>query len=237
MLIKDILAELAKPGENTRTVAKRMEGIGEKRLVSLLKQAGYEFSNNAPRGWHYTNEGEEPLDKDIFNVKSGSPSSRRKVEINSHKNEVDVKPNSPGLEKKVNSPSLKDEMNVQSHSPKERRIGEVLVKPTSQKVNEPNKEKGFDSETDVNEDYSKLMYEELKTIRGLLQAQEPKGKVVVSDSLLDRISGLNRAASKTRKTIVIDDNIAKQLDQFAKKKRVNKSDLIEVALLDLFERY
>ncbi|WP_419179347.1 ribbon-helix-helix domain-containing protein [Gottfriedia acidiceleris] len=37
--------------------------------------------------------------------------------------------------------------------------------------------------------------------------------------------------------MVIDDDIAKQLDQFAKQKRVNKSDLLEVALLDLFERY
>ena len=36
---------------------------------------------------------------------------------------------------------------------------------------------------------------------------------------------------------MIDDDIAKQVDQFAKQKRVNKSDLLEVALLDLFERY
>ena len=81
------------------------------------------------------------------------------------------------------------------------------------------------------------MYEELKAIRGLLQVGEPKVKGIAPDSLLERISGLNKASHKVRKTIVIDENVAKLLDQLAEEKRVNKSDLLEIALLDLFERY
>jgi hypothetical protein len=60
---------------------------------------------------------------------------------------------------------------------------------------------------------------------------------VSPSSLLDRIAGLDRSAEKTRKTIVINEEVAKQLDEFSKKKRINKSDLIELALLDLFDRY
>jgi hypothetical protein len=54
---------------------------------------------------------------------------------------------------------------------------------------------------------------------------------------LERIGGLNKSSNKVRKTIVIDENVAKLLDQLAEEKRVNKSDLLEVALLDLSERY
>ncbi|MDN4075467.1 ribbon-helix-helix domain-containing protein [Fictibacillus terranigra] len=48
---------------------------------------------------------------------------------------------------------------------------------------------------------------------------------------------MKRVFLNMRKTIVIDKAIAEQLDQFAKKKRITKSDLLEVALLDLFQRY
>lgn len=40
--------------------------------------------------------------------------------------------------------------------------------------------------------------------------------------------------NKIRKTIVIDKSIGKQLDDYCRTERVNKSDIIHLALLDFF---
>jgi hypothetical protein len=56
------------------------------------------------------------------------------------------------------------------------------------------------------------------------------------NSLLARISGLEKG-QKTRKTIVINHKVGELLDQFAEQSRFNKSDLLEIAILDLIERY
>lgn len=43
--------------------------------------------------------------------------------------------------------------------------------------------------------------------------------------------------TKIRKTIVIDESIAKQLDDFAFKTRFNKSDIVHLALQDFISKY
>jgi hypothetical protein len=209
VLIKELLEELKNPGEKVATIAKRIEGISEKKLANALRGAGYTFSNQAPKGWHYAGDGEEPLEKSIFDyVKSGSLS-------NSPKKRTGVILNSPKSESEVKYTSPLDEI-----------AATVEVKPISQK-----------RETNVNKDYSALMYDELKAIRGLLQEKKPIQEERPVNSLVERIGELDRAAGKTRKTIVIDSKVAERLDEYAKTKRVNKSDLLEVALLDLFEKY
>ncbi|MDM5196487.1 hypothetical protein QUF79_00020 [Fictibacillus enclensis] len=60
------------------------------------------------------------------------------------------------------------------------------------KPNSPN------SEINV-KDYSKLMYEELKAIRGLLQKEEPKERIKITNDHSERISGLNQEAEKVQK--------------------------------------
>lgn len=66
MKIGDILTEIKKEGETPATVAKRINGISEKKLRQALKDAGYTFSNVKPKGWHYTGSAEEPLNESIF---------------------------------------------------------------------------------------------------------------------------------------------------------------------------
>lgn len=204
MLMKELLDQLSKPGQTVAAIAKQIDGIGEKRLKKALNQAGYQFRNQAPKGWFFAGEGAEPLDKSIFDYTTITP------QTNKPRMSKNVKLNSHEIHPEATKKNIDDKSNVKSDSPKR--------------------------ETNVN-DYSKLMYEELKAIRGLLQPGKPKERQIVSNNLLERISGLNPNAEKVRKTIVIDETISKQLDQFAKKKRVTKSDLLEVALLDLFEKY
>ena len=111
--IKSILAALKIEGNKTSDVAKAIDGISEKPFRVALKVAGYEFSNRAPKGWHYVGEDDEPLHKSIFDyVKQGNPQVKRtspKVhtnmsmgesevtasEIDMQKGELAVKPISP----------------------------------------------------------------------------------------------------------------------------------------------
>lgn len=61
-------------GNKAEHIAKAIDGISQKPFLKALKDAGYAYSNKAPKGWHYIGEGEEPLEKSIFDyVKSSSP--------------------------------------------------------------------------------------------------------------------------------------------------------------------
>ncbi len=56
--------------------------------------------------------------------------------------------------------------------------------------------------------------------------------------LIDRVKQIkNSKNSKVRKTIVIDEEIAHVFDEYAERKRVNKSDLLHLAILELVEKY
>lgn len=53
-------------GHKTEHLAISIGGISRKSLLRALKNAGYKYSNAAPKGWHYFGEGAEPTDKSIF---------------------------------------------------------------------------------------------------------------------------------------------------------------------------
>jgi hypothetical protein len=52
-----------------------------------------------------------------------------------------------------------------------------------------------------------------------------------------RIMELDPDTSRIRKTVFLSEDIAEQLDGFAKRTRVNNSDIVELALIDILERY
>lgn len=212
MLIKEVLAELAKTGRTVQEIAKSIDGISEKKLRLALNESGYIFSNQAPKGWHFTGEGNPPLEKSIFDYVK--PSSQRSEQTVKRTHTANVKSIS-----QLESENRSDDVNLISQA------SELSVIPNTPK-----------SDISV-KDYSHLMYEELKAIRGLLQDGEPKGKAVPADDLLSRISNLDPDVVRTRKTITIDENLGAKLDVFAKERRMTKSDLLEVAIADLLERY
>ncbi|MCK2006109.1 hypothetical protein MZM54_32855 [[Brevibacterium] frigoritolerans] len=56
------------------------------------------------------------------------------------------------------------------------------------------------------------------------------------DDLYQRIVTLEKG-KKVRKTIVINEEVGALLDRFADQQKFNKSDLIEIAILDLVKKY
>lgn len=55
-------------------------------------------------------------------------------------------------------------------------------------------------------------------------------------SFYERIKQLSKN-EKTRKTIIIDRIIGKRLDMFCEAEKVNKSDILHLALVDFLDKY
>ena len=74
--------------------------------------------------------------------------------------------------------------------------------------------------------------DEVGMIKDMLRSwQEASPTIQVDETLHDRIKQLPQG-DKTRKTVVVDKEIGKQLDDFCKVERVNKSDVLHLALMD-----
>lgn len=76
--------------------------------------------------------------------------------------------------------------------------------------------------------------DEVSMIKEMLKSW--KEAVPTVENVHERIKNLPQS-NKTRKTIVIDENIGKRLDEFCEHERVNKSDILNLALIDILEKY
>lgn len=172
--ISNILQALNTEGLSTATVAKELQGISDKSLRHALKQAGYEFSNRKPKGWHYIGTDPEPLTQQITDYLPAKPTT------------------SDSNQKKQISHDIHNQF-------------------TQEEV------------TDLLH-----MLQEWRQQTSVQQEQQP---TPLSQNVHERIKALP-ANDKVRKTIVIDQHIGNQLDEYCKTEKVNKSDIIHLALLD-----
>lgn len=79
--------------------------------------------------------------------------------------------------------------------------------------------------------------EELAALKGFVgEYLNEKQHQTKRGILHKRIMNLEKT-DKVRKTIVISDTVGEKLDEFAASTRFNKSDLLEIAILDLINRY
>ncbi|MGM0879077.1 MAG: hypothetical protein ACQEWV_31675 [Bacillota bacterium] len=185
--MRSILEVLTQEGVKTGDVAKQIPGISEKPFRNALKEAGYEFRNSGQKGWFFIGEGEEPLDKSIFDyVKSSSP--------------------------KVHTPFTQ----------------------SNKKFTESNKEFTNNSSI-VHEQFTQ---DEIHMIKEMLKSWQEVALTTQTDepSLYDRVKQLPQS-DKTRKTIVINRVIGKRLDEFCEAERINKSDVLHLALADFLDKY
>lgn len=82
---------------------------------------------------------------------------------------------------------------------------------------------------------------EIDVLREMIQAWEEKAvsepyEATNGVSLYERVLAIQKEKKK-RKTIVINESVADRFDQFAHDKKVDKQDMIELALIDFMERY
>ncbi|MFJ7747508.1 hypothetical protein [Peribacillus sp. NPDC097295] len=197
MKIKEVMEHLSVKGNTIAKIAKDKVGLGEKKLKNALHSAGYEYKNQAPKGWYYAGEGDEPLYQSVFDfiepknvsiirpfyVNESSP-------MNSQKDELDVK-------------SVRNECERSVH-------------------------------TDFTPEESAILKELIKAF--ILDEKKKEDMVGNRDFLYQRIISLGKG-EKVRKTIVINEEVGALLDKFADQQMLKKSDLMEIAIVDLVNKY
>ena len=175
--VRNILTALK--DSNISDVAKQIDGISKDPLSSALNAAGYKYRSLSPRGWAFIGDGDEPLDKSIFDF---------------------VKPKS----------SVK-----KSHS-----------QPVTKVIT-----------TDPHAIHGQFTEDEVLAIKEMLKSwQESAPTIEMEPTLHERIKQLPRE-EMTRKTIVIDQNIGDRFDIFCETERLNKSDILQLALADFMDKF
>ncbi len=164
---------------NVSDVAKQIDGISKDPLGNALNAAGYKYRSTTPRGWAFVGDGDEPLDKSIFDF---------------------VKPKSS------------------------------TKKPHSQPVTKA-------VTTDSHVIHRQFTEDEVLAIKEMLKSwQESAPAIEIEPTLHERIKQLPQD-NKTRKTIVIDQSIGERFDMFCSAERLNKSDILQLALADFMDKF
>ncbi|MBT2757898.1 hypothetical protein J7E71_18595 [Mesobacillus foraminis] len=84
---------------------------------------------------------------------------------------------------------------------------------------------------------SQFTKEELTTLKEMIQEYiQEKRNQTSRDRLHIRIMKLKKE-ERTRKTVVMSESVAKKFDDFAEKMKFNKSDILELALMDFISSY
>jgi hypothetical protein len=189
MKIGELLDTLSQTGNTVASVAKGKVGIGEKKLKEALHAAGYEYSNQKPKGWNYVGEGEAPLHKEILDyvTKSNKPVIKGAQQSN----------------KRVGKVSQPSETVSNASMSESNKSGELYF--TSAEIT---------ALKDMAQEY--LTGQSDQTDR---------------DRLHLRIMKLEKESRK-RKTVVMSESVAERFDDFADKMKFNKSDLLELAVMD-----
>lgn len=79
--------------------------------------------------------------------------------------------------------------------------------------------------------------DEIRAIKEMLKSrQESAPAIEIEPTLHDRIKQLPQE-DKTRKTIVIDQSIGERFDVFCEAERLNKSDILHLALADFMDKF
>lgn len=131
------------------------------------------------------------------------------------------------IESKRSSPKVKQTSPISS--PKVKETSPTSSQPVELDVNRGRNE----GEPDFTPEEKAILKE---LIRAYVLDEKHDNQSSRDDDLYQRVFALEKG-KKVRKTIVINEEVGALLDRFADQQKFNKSDLIEIAILDLVEKY
>lgn len=203
------IGDVLKVLETTKSAVLAKEiGVGEKRLREALKSAGYEYSNVNPKGWHYIGEGEQPLEKSIQDyVTVRTTTTNRKPK-----------------EKSTNEITPKEDVS-NALTPHEVSMLRDMIK-------EWETIKGAANTVAIT--HSDEVGDGLIAKGVATHSQQPVHSI---NELYIRVKQEIEPQKKMRKTLNVNEGVGKALDDFAAKNKLDKQDIIELALFDFFEKY
>ncbi|MBJ7998211.1 hypothetical protein JDS75_27700 [Bacillus cereus] len=203
------VGEVLKMLETTRSADLSKEiGISDKKLRSGLRAAGYEYRNSGDKGWHYVGEGEQPLENPIQDYVTVRTSSVNRTPKAKTTHKITHK-------EEVNNALTPHEVGVL----REMAAQWETIKGAVSTV-------AATSEDEVGDG--------LIAKGDKIHAQHP---VHTIHSLYIRVKEEIKPQKKMRKTLNVNEGVGKALDDFAAKNKLDKQDIIELALYDFFEKY
>ncbi|MEN3773022.1 hypothetical protein [Priestia megaterium] len=124
------------------------------------------------------------------------------------------------------------------HTDVEELLGKARKPRKSSTPSTSNKSTTTTKQVEDNNTYNALTQDEISTLRAIIkQYNETATTLEVDNNLHSRIIQLEADDKPTRKTVFLNKEVASQLDDFAKRNRVNNSDIVELALLDFIAKY
>lgn len=245
MLIKDILNRL-ESGSSLKELS--TEGIGKlmplKRLSKAMRAAGYVSQNKGKAGmtWQFVGEGDPPLEISIFEFDSivtqrkGTEKTTQQERINTVKiTDIEEIYNVNGTDAdEIENVSLPDLEGIDNAN--ETHLEEIHNAITTelglQKNVQTTHTSAFTSEEIATLKEVIAAWNQNKSASGVVEAA-----VTTTDlPLYERVRNIKQE-KKMRKTLSINETVGKALDEFAKREKVYKADVIELALWDFMGKY
>lgn len=203
------IGDVLKALEETKSaeLAKKI-GVGEKKLRDALRAAGYEYRNSGDKGWHWIGEGEQPLEKAIQDF------------VTVRTTNMNRKPKVKNANKVTHKEELSNVLTTHEVSMLRDMINEwETIKSAANTVLVTSKEDVGDG----------LIAQGFETY-----SQQPVHSI---NELYVRVKQEIEPQKKMRKTLNINSGVGTALDDFASKHKLDKQDIIELALYDFFEKY
>lgn len=83
-----------------------------------------------------------------------------------------------------------------------------------------------------------LTNDDIDTLKAIVSNYKDKTSTQQNaGKLYERLLQMDLEKERTRKTVFLNEDIAEQFDDFTKRNRLNKSDVMELALIDLMNTY
>lgn len=225
MLIKDIVKHLENGGslkELSTEGTKKLMPL--KRLSKAMKTAGYESQNKGGKAggtWQFVGKDEPPLEKSIFEFDSSTLQRKRTARI-PQQERINTVSTTYLEEKKNATPTDVEEINNR----------DTMERQDHQNVQTTQVPVFTTEEIATLKDIIATWNE----TKGTLSVMETAATPTTDQPLLERVRNIKQE-KKMRKTLSINETVGKALDEFARRERVYKADVIELALWDFMERY
>jgi hypothetical protein len=229
LTVKEYLTRY-KAGENSDIMAEQISqqlgrSMAGSTLTRRMKNLGYRW-NNSKKNWEWTKVGEpQPLEHNLLQQirkvgasKGGRPKKKRP---DPKKNEWILKEDEQGIHHEFIHDELSDEQRMNSA----REIAAYM-----------------DFQYDEQKVHHSFTVEETRMIKEVISAWQSgllieKGGLKVKEENIHQRIVREELGSKTRKTIVIANKAGEALDCFCDENKLNKWEVMSLAVLDFIERY
>ncbi|MFC9354903.1 hypothetical protein [Arthrobacter sp. NPDC057013] len=210
MLVKELLPYLHTPKQNYQTLAKELNVVEKKLRSVLTDDLGFVYSNKAPVGWSFNGD-EDNLDKSIYSF-------------------IDKK-DAPKRTKK----NLKEREGTNKNAEERKGVVNDNYSGTHANSQEPLGTKKNSNEPEGTDTFST---DEIKILKLLVKERQENAQERHTNTIHSLLNTyIVNGAETTRSSFNLSNSTIQRLNEFAKENKLQKQDIVELALIQLLNRF